>query len=294
MQDFAGRVAVVTGGASGIGLGMARAFAARKMKLVLADVEAEALAGAVTELEGEGAEVAGVQCDVSSESSVVAMRDEALSRFGAVHVVCNNAGVGGGDGSPLWEAPQADWDWVMGVNVMGVVYGVRAFVPVMIEQGAPGHVVNTASMAGLIHGGGIYGITKHAVVALSESLFTQLRGRNLPIGVSVLCPGWVRTRIIESERNRPEAPRPDPGPARPEAELMLQAVTKMIEGGLDPAEVGALVADSIESDRFYVLTHPTWKNMIENRMQTILEERDPVGVPPTGGFGIELPGMETE
>jgi NAD(P)-dependent dehydrogenase (short-subunit alcohol dehydrogenase family) len=174
---------------------------------------------------------------------------------------------------------------------MGVVYGVRAFVPVMIEQGTPGHVVNTASMAGLIHGGGIYGITKHAVVALSESLFTQLRGRSLPIGVSVLCPGWVRTRIIESERNRPEAPRPDPGPARPEAELMLKAVTKMIEDGLDPADVGSLVADSIENDRFYVLTHPTWKNMIENRMQTILEERDPVGVPPTGGFGIELPGI---
>jgi NAD(P)-dependent dehydrogenase (short-subunit alcohol dehydrogenase family) len=221
---------------------------------------------------------------------VARLRDEALSRFGAVHVLCNNAGVAGGaGGSATWEAPQSDWDWVMGVNVMGVVYGLRHFIPVMIEQGEPAHVVNTASMAGLVHGMGIYGVTKHAVVALSESTFNELRARGHTIGVSVLCPGWVRTRILESERNRPEAPRPAPGPQRPEAAMMRELVGQMIEKGMDPHDVGRLVADSIESERFYVLPHPEWLNVVENRMRRILDQDDPIGVQPEGGMGIELP-----
>lgn len=281
MQELRDRVAVVTGGASGIGLGMAQAFAAEGMKLVLADVEAEPLERAVKQLAGDGADVIGVECDVSKAAAVEALRERSLARFGAVHVLCNNAGVGGSFGA-LWEAPLDEWEWVMGVNVMGVVHGVRSFVPVMIEQRAPGHVVNTASMAGLVHGAGIYGITKHAVVALSEGLFSQLEGLKLPIGVSVLCPGWVRTNIMTSDRNRPEAPRPAPG----ERAALIESIRSMMDGfvrsGLDPQEVGRLVARAIREERFYVLTHPHWANMIRNRMETILEGRDPIGVAPAG------------
>jgi NAD(P)-dependent dehydrogenase (short-subunit alcohol dehydrogenase family) len=196
-------------------------------------------------------------------------------------VLCNNAGVAGTGGAATWEASLEEWDWVMGVNLMGVIHGVRAFLPAMIEQAAPGHVVNTASIAGLVHGAGIYGVTKHAVVALSESIWNELRGRGHPIGVSVLCPGFVRTRIIESERNRPEAPRPAPGERAAEAEMMRTIIAGLIERGLDPLEVGNIVADAIRDQRFYVLPHP-WQNMIENRMRTILDDGDPISVPPEG------------
>ncbi|MGH0029229.1 MAG: SDR family NAD(P)-dependent oxidoreductase [Myxococcota bacterium] len=286
MQELEGRVAVVTGGASGIGLGMARAFAEQGMKVVLADVEQEALDQATRTLRDEGAQAAGFFCDVSKLESLEALRDQALAEFGAVHVLCNNAGVGGSMGGPLWEASQDEWDWVMGVNVNGVVFGTRVFVPVMIEQGAPGHVVNTASMAGLIHGGGIYGVTKHAVVAFSESLWSQLRGSGHPIGASVLCPGWVRTRIMESERNRPEAPRPDAGAHAAQFEMIHKAMSSLVESGMDPLEVGRLVARSVQEGRFYILSHPGWVNMIQNRADTIIQGRDPVPVPPDGDEGL--------
>jgi NAD(P)-dependent dehydrogenase (short-subunit alcohol dehydrogenase family) len=280
MQELRDRVAVVTGGASGIGRGMAVAFASEGMKVVIADIEKPPLDATVAELARSGTEAIGVVCDVSDPVSVDALRDRALDQFGAVHVLCNNAGVAGASIAPLWEAPLDEWQWVMGVNVMGVVHGYRSFVPVMIEQKAPGHVVNTASMAGLIHGAGIYGMTKHAVVALSEGLFGQLRGIGLPIGVSVLCPGWVRTNIMESERNRPEAPRPAPGPQAAQAEAILGILKGMVQAGLDPLEVGRLVVRAIREERFYVLTHPHWDNMIRNRMETILDGRDPTPVPP--------------
>lgn len=289
MKDLKGRVAVVTGGASGIGRGMAEAFLERGMKLVLADIESKALQTTASELRERGGEVVGVECDVSSAASVERLRDEALSHFGAVHVLCNNAGVTGTGGGATWEAPQADWDWVLGVNLMGVLYGVRHFIPAMIEQGAGGHIVNTASLAGLVHGMGIYGVSKHAVVALSESLFTELAAAGHPIGVSVLCPGFVRTRIMESERNRPEAPRPVPRAPRPDADLRLKIATQLIERGMDPLEVGRLVADSIELARFYVLPHPDWLNVVENRMRRILDQQDPIGVPPKGGLGLDFP-----
>ncbi len=280
MEELRDRVAVVTGGASGIGLGMARAFAGRGMKLVLGDVEAEPLEQAVAGLRDEGASVIGVRTDVSDQASVDALRDDALAQFGAVHVLCNNAGVGGSSAEPLWNVDDEEWDWVVGVNVKGVLHGVRAFVPVMLEQDAPAHVVSTASMAGLMHGIGVYGITKHAVVALSETLWAQLQGLGGKVGVSVLCPGWVRTRIMESERNRPEAPRRDPGPMAALFEAGRKMVAEKVEQGLDPLEVGELVADSILEKRFYVLTHPDWKPLIETRMRTILEQRDPVGLQP--------------
>ena len=286
MQELRGKVAVVTGGASGIGRGMAQAFAEQGMKLVIADVESGALEEAVELLRGTGARVVGVECDVSKQSSLEALRDRTLSEYGAVHLLCNNAGVGGSEGGAVWESSQDEWDWVMGVNLFGVIYGTRVFVPVMIEQGGPGHVVNTASMAGLIQGGGIYGVTKHAVVAFTESLWSQLKARGLPIGASVLCPGWVRTRIMESERNRPETPRPDAGARAGEFEMIRKVMASLVEQGMDPLEVGRLVARSVQEERFYILTHPSWVNMIRHRTETIVEGRNPVPVPPEGDDGI--------
>jgi NAD(P)-dependent dehydrogenase (short-subunit alcohol dehydrogenase family) len=281
MEEFEGRVAVVTGGASGIGLGMARAFAGEGMKIVLADIEADPLSEAVTLLEDAGASVSGVVCDVSQQAAVDQLRDEALSKFGAVHVVCNNAGVGGSVAPvPIWERTAEEWEWVMGVNLMGVIHGMRSFVPVMIEQGEGGHVVNTASIAGLIPGGGIYGVTKHAVVSLTESLFQGLSVTGQTVGASVLCPGWVNTRILESERNRAEAPRDVPTELNPDMQVIFKAIEGFVANGLDPLDVGRLVVDAIRSHRFYVLTHPHWKHMIERRTANILEDQDPIGEPP--------------
>jgi NAD(P)-dependent dehydrogenase (short-subunit alcohol dehydrogenase family) len=290
MKQLEGRVAVVTGGASGIGRGMAEAFAARGMKLVLADVERPALDKAVEEMRAGGADVLGVECDVSLQESVDHAARAALDAFGAVHVLCNNAGVAGVGAGATWEASLDDWSWVMGVNLWGVVHGIRSFVSILLEQPEGGHIVNTASMAGLIQGGGIYGVTKHAVVALSESLWGELAARGAKVGVSVLCPGWVNTRIMESERNRPEAPREDPGDAAPQLEARRQLVEGLLKSGLEPRRVGDIVVDAIRAERFYVLTHP-WKNMIERRMQNILQDRDPLGVPPEGedfpeGLGV--------
>jgi NAD(P)-dependent dehydrogenase (short-subunit alcohol dehydrogenase family) len=281
MKDLEGRVAVVTGAASGIGKGMATRFAANGMKVVLADVEAPALAATADALRASGAQVASVVCDVSKPDAVEALARAAYDAFGAVHVLCNNAGVAGGSaGTPTWECSLDEWSWVMGVNLMGVIHGVRSFLPKMIAQGTEGHVVNTASMAGLIPGSGIYGVTKHAVVALSESLSNELTMRGTKLRVSVLCPGWVNTRIIESERNRPEAPRQAPGEELAQFAMMRQIVEQLIANGLDPQAVGDIVVDAIRSESFYVLTHPSWSNMIRNRMENILEGRDPVGVPP--------------
>jgi len=289
MERFEGRTAVVTGGASGIGRGMAEAFAREGMKIVIADVEEEALAKATGEMKAAGIDVTGVRCDVSDPASVDALAQSALEATGAVHVLCNNAGVAGAVG-PTWERPLDDWNWVMGVNLRGVLHGVRSFVPIMIEQGDEGHIVNTASMAGLIPGGGTYGVSKSACVALSESLFAELGGAAPKIGVSVLCPGWVRTRINESERNRPEAPRETPGDETPMIEAMRALVGKAIEDGLDPVRVGEIVVDAIRTRRFYILTHD-WQDMIEHYMRLILEGSDPVGKAPPGIDFTDLAAM---
>ncbi len=281
MKEFKGRVAVVTGGASGIGRGIAEALAARGMKIVLADIEQPVLDKTAEELRASGAEVVGIVCDVSKQESVDHLARASLDAFGAVHVLCNNAGVAGGGPAATWEASLDDWTWVLGVNLMGVVHGIRSFVPIILEQAQGGHIVSTASMAGLMVGGGIYGVTKHAVVALSESLWNEFSARGSPIGVSVLCPGWVNTHIMESERNRPEAPRPDPGETPAEFEILRQFVENQIKQGMDPREAGEIVADAIRDERFYVLTH-AWQNLVEHRMRNILQDGDPTRAVPAG------------
>jgi NAD(P)-dependent dehydrogenase (short-subunit alcohol dehydrogenase family) len=277
MEELSGKVAVVTGGASGIGLAMGRAFARAGMRVVLADIEAGALDKAMADLP-EGTEALAVTCDVSDGAQVDDLRDRAVERFGAVHVVCNNAGVSAG--GPIWEHSLDDWQWVMGVNFWGVVHGVRAFTPLMIEQGE-GHIVNTASMAGLTSPPfmGIYNVTKHAVVTLSETLFADLELAGAPgVGVSVLCPGWVQTRIHEAGRNRPVtagAPGLAAGAEAGETSGFSEVVGALIAGGLDPADVAQQVLDAVRTRRFYILTHPEWSSMISGRTDRIVRGDDP-------------------
>lgn len=251
MEQLEGRVAVVTGGASGIGRALARRFVADGMAVVLADVEPAPLATTVAELEGAGAQVIGVEADVSVAADVDAVRDRALSAFGAVHVVCNNAGVGGGG---IVDAPLALWDWTIGVNLMGVVHGVHTFLPLLLEQDE-GHIVNTASLAGLggVAGLGIYCTTKFAVVGLSESLFHDLAGRGSNVGVSVLCPGFVQTRIGESNRNAPASVAA--WTATPAAQATTQFAVALANAGIPPEVVADRVRDAIVERRFYVVPH---------------------------------------
>ncbi len=273
MDELSGKVAVVTGGASGIGLAMGRAFAAQGMKVVLGDIEEAALDAVVSEFPA-GAEVTGVVVDVSKAADVDKLRDATLDAYGAAHVVCNNAGVSAG--GRVWETTLESWEWVLGVNLMGVVHGVRSFTQLLIEQGE-GHIVNTASMAGLTSPPymSIYNVTKHGVVTLSETLYGELAMEGGQVGVSVLCPGWVNTRIHEADRNRPG------GPVEPASSLegpdLREMITAMLAGGLDPADVADRVVDAVRNKRFYILTHPEWKSMVAARMQRIVDEENPPG-----------------
>jgi NAD(P)-dependent dehydrogenase (short-subunit alcohol dehydrogenase family) len=264
-----GRVAVVTGAASGIGLGLSERFAAEGMHVVMADVEEPALAKAAAGLAGAGASVLPVRTDVSDRAAVDALRDAALSAFGAVHVVCNNAGVGGPHG-PLWECPPGEWDWVLGVNLEGVMNGVRTFMPVLLEQHAA-HLVNTSSIFGVFAGTlGPYGVSKHAVAALSETLHFNLKSLGVThVGVSVLCPGAVRTNFGTSARNRPAWA--GPAVARDETEeASAERFDQLSLLGASPAEVAAMVADGIRSRRFYILTSDNRNEAVLRRGQEIV------------------------
>lgn len=278
MESLQGKVAVVTGAASGIGRGMADRFAAAGMKVVLADVEEGALAAATRAIVDTGAEAEAVTCDVSSRAAVDALAEVTVSRLGGVHVVCNNAGVAGGMG-PLWETTSKDWEWVLGVNLMGVVHGIQAFVPLMLEQGGEGHVVNTSSVLGLSSGGGsIYSVTKHAVTRLSEGLLNDLKGEGSAVGVSVLCPGLIATQIVSSDRNRPEGLRNEvDAPAAEDAAKQREAMLDFfLSEGMSPAEVADMVVDAITADRFYVLTHPDMiKPHVEARLRAVLDGTHP-------------------
>lgn len=276
MQKVEGRVAVVTGAASGIGRGIAERLAEAGMKVVLADIEENALSETAAALRASGADVHPVRVDVSKAEQVEALARAAISQYGAVHVLCNNAGVVGG-GSPTWQSSLDDWNWILGVNMMGVIHGVRSFLPIMIEQGDEAHIVNTASTAGLMYGdGALYTATKFAVVGMSESWYLELkRGGHKP-GISVLCPGYVDTNLLDARRNRPaHLSKPSPRPAGPQAEAAFRRITEAFKKGLNPRTVGAQVLDAIREERFYILTHPEWTPGIEHRMKTILAGQNP-------------------
>ena len=273
MQDLKGKVAVVTGAASGIGFGMAERFCAEGMRVVMADIEDAALNDASKRLADGGATVLPVVTDVSKGTSVDDLAARTFEEFGTAHVLCNNAGVA--TGGPMWTLTERDWAWVMGVNLCGVIHGVRAFVPRLVEQGE-GHVVNTASIAGLTSAPmmGPYNVTKHGVVTLSETLQQELGMHGSPVGVSVLCPGWVQTRIGESDRNRPPELQ-DGTESNPIGEMGKEFLKTLVDSGLPPSEVAGRVLDAIHEQRFYILTHPEMTPMVQRRMEDILEGRTP-------------------
>ena len=278
MRAFAGKTAFVTGGAAGIGLALGRAFAQSGMKVMLADIEADALQAAVKSLREISPDISGTICDVADAASVERAAQAAFDAFGKVHVVCNNAGVAAGGG--IDHISLDNWRWVIDVNLMGVLHGIKSFLPHIRAHGEGGHIVNTASMAGMQGGLGLspYGASKFAVVSMSEGLNLQLKPHG--IGVSVLCPSYVRTRIGESGRNRPERyGQSQPlDPASPAA-AMVAAIAENIQAGLDPAFVAARVLAAIREDQLYVFTHQGMRAEVEGRFAAILAAMDMVPAP---------------
>jgi len=281
MKEFKDKVALVTGAGSGIGFALADRFASVGMKVVLADIEPSALDSAERALKAKGAPVLCVRTDVSKPKEVDELANRAYDKFGAVHVLCNNAGVGMGGLS--WEQSLEDWQWVMGVNLWGVVHGLRSFVPRMIAQGTEGHIVNTASVAGLLSSPylSVYQATKHAVVALTESLRMELELMGTKLSASVLCPGFVATKIDDSERNRPPELQNSRGTTLTSQQAMIREFARQnVSAGLRPAAVADLVVEAIRDDRFYVVTHPRYGKLIRTRMENILEGKTPRYEPP--------------
>ncbi|HEX4338253.1 MAG TPA: SDR family NAD(P)-dependent oxidoreductase [Polyangiaceae bacterium] len=281
MKEFKDKVALVTGAASGIGFALADRFASVGMKVVLADVEENALGVAEQALKKKGAPVLAVRTDVSKAADVTKLADAAYAKFGAVHVLCNNAGVGMGGLS--WEQSLEDWEWVLGVNLWGVIHGIRTFVPRMLADGTEGHIINTASVAGLISSPymAVYQATKHAVVTMTESLRMELELAGGKISASVLCPGFVATRISDSERNRPELePKPVTAGQMAQQEMIREMARQQVAAGIKPSEVAEMVLEAVRDDRFYIVTHPRFKKLIRLRMENILDGKTPRFEPP--------------
>lgn len=282
MQIFKDRVAVITGGAEGIGKALATHAAGLGMKLVLADINADKLKATVDGFAAQGVDVAGVPTDVAKEHQVQALADFCFERHGNVHLLFNNAGVA--CAKPVWELKPADWDWVMGVNLYGVTHALRSFVPRMLAAGDEGHIVNTASMAGLLSQPGMasYNASKHGVVTVSECLHYELTLRGSRLKASVLCPAWVKTGICTSERNRQSSTGETEIRHSPDAlvDKVSAAVFKAVEHGVEPSLIAEKVFEAIIAERFYILTHGAFKPLVKLRMEDILEERTPTFVPP--------------
>jgi NAD(P)-dependent dehydrogenase (short-subunit alcohol dehydrogenase family) len=275
MKEFQDRVAVVTGGASGLGRAMALRFAREGMKIVLADVQADALKKTVAEFEQARIPVLGVRTDVSKGRHVEALADKAFKTFGDVHILCNNAGVA--PGGRVWEQTAKDWEWTLGVNVWGVIHGIRAFVPRMLEQNVDCHVVNTASVAGMLSlpGMGVYCVSKHSVVTLTECLHHDLVEFGAKMKASVLCPAFVPTGISDSERNRPASLREEKKKSAEDLKREEQLRHAVQSGRISAEQVADLVFEAIKAEKFYILPHQKIKPAIETRMQDILQEREP-------------------
>ena len=289
MKELHGKVAVVTGAASGIGLGLAKRFCSEGMAVAVADIDEAGLGEAAEDLRGAGARVLEVPTDVSDAQQVEELAVRVIEHFGAVHVVCNNAGVGAS--GTVWELPVEDWDWVLRVNLYGVLHGIRSFVPRLLAAGE-GHVVNTASFSGLVNLfiSPPYSASKAAVVALSESLHFQLRALGAPVGVSVLCPGWVRTRIVESDRNRPRhLPQ---AASSPRTEGARSALREVVASGMGPGEVADHVVRAIHANRFYVLPHHDEEHLalVRQRTADIIDQASPA-LPAIPGIGPVLAAL---
>ncbi len=281
MEDVKDRVAVVTGAASGIGLATAHRFADEGMRLVLADIESEALASAEAAIKAKGGDVLAVRTDVASPAAVDALADAAFSTFGNVHVVFNNAGVAATAATlrlRAWEGTLADWDWTLGVNFMGVLHGVRAFVPRMLANGEEGHIVNTASIAGLLTAANPYNVSKHGVVCLTEGIYRDLREMGASLSASVVCPGLINTNILDAERNRGDefGTKTDVSALRPELQSFATDFGSALRSGYPPEVVAEHVLDGIRADRFYILpAQPEIIDVVNARMTGIVEQRNP-------------------
>jgi NAD(P)-dependent dehydrogenase (short-subunit alcohol dehydrogenase family) len=281
MELTAGKVAVVTGAASGIGLALAERFARAGLDVVLADIERPALEAAEQKIAALGVKTLAVPTDVSDEAAVQALAAAAVDRFGAVHLLCNNAGVV--STADAWFGPVTSWSWVLGVNLWGVIHGIRAFLPTLAAQ-PESHIVNTASIAGLLPGlDPRYDATKHAVVAISEDLYRAMRLATLPVGVSVLCPGWVNTNVLDADRNWPAGL----GEAPPRAfttEVTLPHLRRVIDEGMAPAAVADLVADAVAAGRFWIFTSQEFVDIAARRWEGIAAGRNP-------DLDLEVPGL---
>jgi NAD(P)-dependent dehydrogenase (short-subunit alcohol dehydrogenase family) len=281
VKDFKDKVAVVTGAASGMGLAFAHKFAEEGMSVVLADIEAEALSMAEAAVKAHGGKVAAIRTNVMAEGDINRLADAAFSTFGNVHILVNNAGVAATAAtlrSRPWESPMGDWEWTWGVNFMGVLYGIRAFIPRMLENGEEGHIVNTASMAGLLTGANPYNISKHSVVCLTEGIYKEFKGMGAKLSASVLCPGLIKTAILESERNRPEefGPKTDLAAQRPELQQFSAFFKAALDQGYEPEEVARQVFEAIRDDKFYIF--PAQENVLQSvklRMEDIINQRNP-------------------
>jgi NAD(P)-dependent dehydrogenase (short-subunit alcohol dehydrogenase family) len=280
MKNFENKVAVITGGASGFGREFANIGAKLGMKLVLADVQQDALDITASELVAQGAQVMAMRCDVRKAEEVQALADATMAKFGAVHLLFNNAGVG--SGGLVWENTQADWEWVLGVNLWGVIHGVRIFTPLMLEcarkdSSYEGHIVNTASMAGLLNAPtmGVYNVSKHAVVSLSESLYQDLKLVDAPIGASVLCPYFVPTGISQSHRNRPVDVQSDATPTASQRAAQAMSDKAVNSGKVSAAQVAEWTFDAIRDGKFYIYSHPGALGNVQKRMEDIILQRNP-------------------
>lgn len=279
MKEFRGKVAVVTGAASGIGLALSEKFASLGMKVVLADVEKKALSEAAKMIEGKGAETLAVLADVSRAEDVNALARKTVSAFGGVHILCNNAGVL--KGGVAWETPLEDYAWHLEVNLWGVIHGIRSFVPIMIAQNIEAHIVNTSSQSGFscTPYTAAYCASKHAVVALSECLYHELALSGSKIKVSVFLPTSVKTNIDTAERNRPKRFRPAYPGKSDIADLVKASLTKSLKGGIEPATVADQVIQAIQEERFYIFTEggdsDRWRKVINIRLDDIHEGRNP-------------------
>ena len=272
MRNFEGKTAVVTGAASGIGKALAKKFAQEKLQVVLADIEEEALEKTVDNLRQYQHRVIGIKTDVLIEESIDELFAKATEEYGNIHILCNNAGIGANSGNKaIWEIDKHDWDWVMGVNYQGVLKGIQTFLPHMLEHGEEGHVVTTVSMAGLLPGAGTYGVSKHAVMALTEGLSRDLITRNAKINASVLCPGFVDTNIDKSERNRPS----HLGEAQEVTNDMgAEIMSSMLRQGKKPEEISGIVFEAIKENIFYILSHPAWDETLRSHFDNILSRKE--------------------